>query len=256
MRIALLSDIHGNLIALDGVLADLAQVGTVDKIWLLGDFAAFGTRPAECVQRVMDLQAQHGKDVCQLIGGNADRYIIQGIRANLPPAKDEEAFAKRAQAFQERDTVLNWSLEQFTYAQYTFLAESLGRELSLDVAGYGCVIGFHAIPGDDQRNSLLPDSPDEEAADALLDREGVLALCGHTHLRMMRQVGGWQVVNAGSVGMSFSQVGRAEWALLTIEDGVLSVDMRDVLFDVNAVIADADAVGFPLPAMIRERFSV
>ncbi len=255
MRIAVLADIHGNLIALDGVLADLKGVGALDKIWVLGDFAAFGTRPAACVQRIMDLQEAYGKEVCQVIGGNTDRYVVQGVRPKLPLVQDEASYAARQRAFVERDAIFNWTLAQLSYAQYRFVAESIGHELAVDVAGYGHVIGFHAVPGSDEPNSLRPDSPDDEASDALLDREGVLALCAHTHLRMVRRVGGWQVVNAGSVGMSFSQVGRAEWGLLTIEEGTLTVDLREVLFDPAAVVADAEAVGFPAPDFLRKRFS-
>ena len=79
-----------------------------------------------------------------------------------------------------------------------------------------------------KRSSLRPDSPDEEAADALLDRGGRLALCGHTHLAMDRQVDAWRVINPGSVGLSVGNPGLAEWALLEWRDGALTVDLRRV----------------------------
>ena len=62
MRLAVISDIHGNLIAFEAVLQDLQSVGEVDLIWCLGDLAMGCTRPAECVAKVRELHEQYGKD--------------------------------------------------------------------------------------------------------------------------------------------------------------------------------------------------
>lgn len=253
MRLAVLSDVHGNMTALEAVLADLASVGAVDKIWVLGDLAFFGPEPAACVDRLRQLQAEHPKDVVQIIGGNTDRYLVTGKANELPPAKDAEALQQRIAQQREGFTLRLWTLEQFSWETYEFLAKTVGQELALTVPDYGTVIGFHAVPGDDEPISLLPDSPDEEAADALLDREGRLALAGHTHARMDRTVGRWRVVNPGSVGLSFTQVGMAEWALLTFSAGQLEVDLRSVPFDLDQVVARAVAVGYPLPEALAQR---
>ena len=253
MRLAIFADIHGNLPAFEAALADFARVGEVDKVWFLGDYVAFGTQPAECIALIRALIEQHGKDKVQVIGGNTDRYVVTGKRPASPPAKDAEGLAKRLRAFQERDAVLNWTLERLSWEDYEFLAGTLGRELSYTHEGYGTIIGFHAIPGDDEPPSLTPNASDEQISDALLDREGRLALSAHTHLVMNRQVGRWQVVNAGSVGMSFSQAGYAEWALITLEGAETHVDLRAVPYDMQAVIASAQALGFPHPHMVAER---
>lgn len=253
MRLAVLSDVHGNLIALEAVLADLASVGAVDKIWVLGDLAFFGPEPTECVERLRQLQTEHPQDVVQIIGGNTDRYLVTGKMTEQPPAKDADALQQRLAQLRETFALRLWTLERFSWEAYEYLAKTLGQELALKVADYGTVIGFHAVPGDDEPIALRPDSPDEEAADALLDREGRLALAGHTHLRMDRTVGRWRVVNPGSVGLSFSQVGMAEWALLTFQDGQASVDLRAVPYDPDAVVARARAVGYPLPEVLDSR---
>lgn len=253
MRLAVLSDIHGNATALEAVLADLESLGGFDLLWCLGDLAAFGARPAECVARVRGLIEQHGKEKVQVIGGNTDRYLVTGERMPTSPAKDEAGFSRRANSFAERDAVLNWNLSQLTWEDYEFLKNILGRELWHEVPGYGAILGVHAVPGADEPNSLRPDSPDEEALDALLDREGRLALAGHTHLRMDRQVGGWRVVNPGSVGLSLSTTGKAEWAMLTFAAGDVQVDLRAVPYDVEAAIADAAAAGYPDMTGIAKR---
>lgn len=253
MRLAVLSDIHGNLAALEAVLADLASVGLVEKIWVLGDLALFGPEPAACVDRVRQMQADHAKDVVQVIGGNTDRYLVTGQSPQLPAIKDAEALPQRIAQLREGCTLRLWTLEQLSWEAYEFLAKIVGQELALKVPEYGTVVGFHAVPGDDEPTALRPDSPDEEAADALLDREGRLALAGHTHLRMDRTVGRWRVINPGSVGLSFSQVGMAEWALLTFNGGQVEVDLRAVPYDPDAVLARAQHVSYPLPEALANR---
>ncbi len=247
MRLAILSDIHGNLIALDTVLTDMHNAGEMDAIWCLGDLAAFGSRPRECVHRMRELIDVYGPDKVRVIGGNTDRYLVSGERFPVVPATDAEAFAGLAAGWQQRDSVLNWALELLDWEDYDFLKAIIGKEIHHDLAGYGRIISFHAVPGDDESMALRPDTDDEEARDALLDRAGRLALCGHTHYSMQRVLGGWQVINPGSVGMSFSQPGTAEWALISIEGDTLRIDQHFLPYDVKAAIADFEHVGCPYP---------
>ncbi len=180
MRLAVISDIHGNLVALEAVLADLEAAGGADLTWCLGDLAAFGPRPAECVARIR------------------------------------------------------------------------GRELWHEVEGYGTVIGYHAVPGNDE-SFLRPETSVEEAADYLLDREGHLGIGGHTHFQMDRQVGRWRLVNVGSVGLSFENPGMAQYGLFDFAGGDVTVILRQVAYDVAAVIDDLQAVGHPYPQWFINR---
>ena len=66
MRLAIISDIHGNLFALEAAIQDLEAAGELDLIWCLGDLAAWGTRPAECVSRVRELQEKYGAEQIKL----------------------------------------------------------------------------------------------------------------------------------------------------------------------------------------------
>jgi predicted phosphodiesterase len=253
MKLAVISDIHGNLVALEAALADLESVGEVDRLWILGDLAAFGPRPAECIQRVLALQEQYGEENCKIIGGNTDRYLVTGERFVLPPVEDEDVFNQLVDTRSAFDAALNWNLAQINWDQYQFLAKILRREISLHVEGFGHVIGYHAVPGNDE-SILTPDTPDEEAADTLLDREGWLAIGGHIHVRMDRALADWRVVNVGSVGMSFQTPGQAQWGLFTFEGGEVTVDLRAVPYDTDAAIADIRDVGMPDPAWSIRRF--
>ncbi len=245
MKLAVLSDIHGHLIALEAALADLDSVSDVEMIWVLGDLAALGPRPAECIQRVRDLIEQHGKEKCKVIGGNTDRYLVTGERFPAPAAKDEEHFKKQSANLITVSQLHDWNLQQIGWEAYEFLSKIIGRETSLHAKGYGHVIGYHAIPGDDESMALKPDSPDEEATDALLDREGRLGIGGHTHLQMDRSLGRWRAVNVGSVGISFDMPGKAQWGLFTFEEGEVTVDLRAVPYDPVSAIDDAKLAGHP-----------
>lgn len=246
MRLAALSDIHGNLVALEAVLADLATVPDIDLYWCLGDLAAFGSRPLECIRRIKALSEQDEGRKFRVIGGNTDRYLIGGERLRLPAAQDEAEFNKLATDMQNRDTITNWSLGQIDFEAYQYLKTILRREISKDVEGYGVVIGYHAVPGDDEA-FLTPTTPEELAADYFLDREGRMGIGGHTHRQMERDAGGWHVVNIGAIGMSFDRPGFAQYGIFTFEDGDVTVDLRNIPYDTEAALADLYAVGHPNP---------
>ena len=246
MRLAVLSDIHGNLTALDAVLADLDAAGGAETLWMLGDVVAFGPRPAECVQRVRALVERLGKDNVRCIRGNTDRYVIKGERPPRPSAKDAEALETLKRDLLMHDGAFNWALSRLGYEEYEFLRD-MGYELGLNAPGYGYVIGYHGTPGNDE-GMLTPDMPADQARDALLDREGRLAIGGHIHVQMDRDIGGWRAINVGSIGMSIDQPGYAEWGLFTFENGNVTVDLRAVPFDKSAVAADFAAVGHFDPA--------
>ena len=253
MRLALISDIHGNLTALEAALEDMRGCGDFDQIWCLGDLAALGGQPHECVQALLKLRERQGEDAVKIIGGNTDRYLVTGARIAFPPPKEEVEYAAYRDNILSMSAIKAWNTERLTWADFTLLREILRRELKLDVEGYGRAIGFHAIPGDDESVALHRDSADEEAADALLDRGGRLALCGHTHLAMDRLVGGWRVINPGSVGLSFGNPGLAEWALLEWKEGGLSVDLRRAPYDLSQTLRTWERLGYPEMDWIRPK---
>ena len=84
MRLALLSDIHGNPIALDAVLADVEAQGGVDGYVVLGDLVALGYDPATVLERVTALRR------VQFTRGNTDRYVVTGDRPPNPPPPGKE----------------------------------------------------------------------------------------------------------------------------------------------------------------------
>jgi len=255
MRLAVFADIHGNLPAFDAMLADMESSGDYDQIWCLGDVAALGGQPHECIQKLMTLRDQYGKDKFKIIGGNTDRYLVTGERFPMSPPKEEADFESYRNNIISMGAVYDWNLAQLTWDDFEFLKKILRGEIRQKVDGYGMVYGFHAIPGNDESMSLRPDTDDEEANDALLDRAGRLAICGHTHLAMERQVGSWKVVNPGSVGVSFANPGYAEWASFSWANGEVAVDLRSAEYDTDATLTQWEADGYPSIDWVRRRLT-
>lgn len=258
MRLAVLSDIHGNLVALEAALADLEARGGADQIWFLGDYAAFGARPAGCVRRVRELIAaadadEARKGTVRAISGNTDRYLVTGDRMRGQPAADAESLARLTASLRPLHMGLLWGMEQLTFADYDFL-RNLPGEIGWRPANFGPVIAYHGTPGDDE-GLLTPEMDDSDAADALLDREGVLGIGGHIHRQFDRTLAnaGWRIVNVGSVGNSFDRPGFAQWGLFSFEGGGVTVDLRAVAYDVNAAVDDLEAAGYPELAWAAKR---
>jgi predicted phosphodiesterase len=242
LRLAVLSDIHGNLVALEAVLADLKQAGGADKTWVLGDLCAFGPRPVECLQVIRELPN------AKVISGNTDRYLVTGERPSDRP-KDEAEWRALPDKLRQREANFAWTVSKLSFADYEFLTK-LRHELSLEAPGYGWLIGYHGAPGDDER-IILPDTPAEEALDQMLDREARLGFGGHTHTPMDRDLGTWRLVNVGSVGMP-KDMSRANYALVTIDDGTANVDLRNVEYDLQAVATDMQQLDHPMWPSVME----
>jgi predicted phosphodiesterase len=200
MRVATLNDVHGNLPALDAVLADVEREQP-DAIVFGGDIIA-GPMPRETLARVRSLSNAH------LIRGNADRMALE-FRSGLR---------------REPEGLEDWVAEQLSDEEAAFLA-NLPLTIPLDVDGLGPTCFCHATPRDDEEIFTERD-PDEVVAEMLAGTEEATVVCGHTHMQVDRRVGRWRVVNAGSVGMPYEHEPGARWALLGPD-----VDLRRTEYD-------------------------
>ncbi|MFJ3192751.1 metallophosphoesterase family protein [Streptomyces griseoviridis] len=204
-RVAVLSDIHGVLPALEAVLAE-PDVSDADRIVLTGDITA-GPQPAQ----VLDLLTSLG-DRVSWISGNADRELLEyrrGHRGTIP------------------DPIAPWAAEQLR-DDHLDLLDSLPRSLSLSVDGLGKVLFCHATPRDDEEVVLVDSRLDRwrEVFDGL-DADLRTVVCGHTHMPFVRLAHGRLVINPGSIGMPYGRTG-AHWALLGP-----GVELRTTHFDLH-----------------------
>ncbi|MFG3598484.1 metallophosphoesterase family protein [Micromonospora chersina] len=215
-RVAVLSDIHGALPALEAVLAE-PDVAAADLIVLTGDIAD-GPQPVEVLDRLAALG-----DRAVWVGGNGERELV-AAHGGRPASYD----------------VSNWAAAQLRDDQVARLA-ALPPAVTLPVAGLGEVLFCHATPRDDEE-VVLVDSRLERWAEVFagLPAEVGTVVCGHTHMPFTRLVDRRLVVNPGSVGMPYGGAG-AWWALLGP-----GVQLRRTAFDVDAACARVAAEsGFP-----------
>ncbi|TDB77765.1 metallophosphoesterase [Micromonospora sp. KC721] len=211
-RVAVLSDVHGVLPALEAVLAE-PDVASADLIVVNGDVAA-GPQPVEVLDRLAGLG-----DQVRWVRGNADRELVEA-RAGRPSPID----------------VSNWAAGQLRDDQVARLA-ALPLTVTLEIGGIGPVLFCHATPRDDGE-VVLVDSRLEHWVDVLaaVPAEVRTVVCGHTHMPFVRLVDRRLVVNPGSVGMPYGGPG-AFWALL----GPTGVQLRRTIFDVDVACARVTA---------------
>ena len=240
-RLAVLSDVHGNLLALEAILADLAAQGTPDAVWALGDLVAFCPWPTETLARLRALPG------IALLQGNTDRYLFTGRRPVFPVRSPEE-WATMPTRLAERDANFRWTVERLSYTDYEFLRD-LPPRLEMEVPDYGRVVAVHATPTDDEA-TLYPDTPDDQIRPHLSGLEARLLLYGHTHRPMDRVVDGIRLVNDGSAGLPLDGDPRPAYALLDFAGGQCAVTIRRVAYDVEAVVAELERVEHPARAWV------
>jgi predicted phosphodiesterase len=182
VTVAAIADIHGNVHALDAVLAD-PRLQQADRIVVLGDVVA-GTFPTESFDRLAAL----GERV-RILRGNADRIVLE--------RKEAEA---------------RWVYDQLGPDRVAAI-EGWPLTFAVAVPGLGDVRCCHAIPRDDEE-IITKLTPDEDVAAALAGTDEPLVVAGHTHMQLDRRVGSWRFVNVGSVGRPYEGRPGAYWALL------------------------------------------
>jgi putative phosphoesterase len=208
VRVAALFDVHGNLPALEAVLAELEREA-VDAIVCGGD-VVWGPMPAECLDRLVALGAL-------FVRGNADRDALSG-------ESEIDRFCGARLGEEQKALIAGWPLS-----------------LELDVSGVGRVLFCHATPRSDEE-IVTRDTPDAVIAEALADIDADLVVVGHTHVQFDRRAtGAARLVNAGSVGMPYEgREADARWAVIGP-----GVELRRTGYDVETAIESITETGLP-----------
>ncbi len=220
MRIAVLSDVHANLPALEAVLKDV-DAHRPDEVWVAGDLVGYNPWPNEVVQVLKDRRVR-------AIRGNHDRAALSG---------DTSWFNELAAA------AIRWTRIVLTPASVGYLS-SLEDRVRVPVAE-GTVAMYHGSPRNDDEY-VMPWAAD----DALVRMAGApFTILGHTHLPMSLAFPSGLLVNPGSVGQPRDQDPRAAWGLL--DTAARRFSLRRVTYDVGAVVRAIHKAG--LPAALGER---
>lgn len=212
MRVALISDIHANLTALEAVLGDIPAV---DRIVCCGDLVEYYDQPNEVCALVRDRGI-----AC--IRGNHDAYVIGA----LPPKEENRPFYRT-----------DWTREVLAETHLRWL-EGLGTEMRLEENGRRLRIR-HANPWDEE--TYLYADAESALARLQIDRSETLAV-GHTHRPLHLAIGEGWLLNPGSVGQPRDWDPRASYAMLDMNTG--DVEHRRVSYDVAPVQRRLEAQGW------------
>jgi len=221
-RIAVISDIHGNCVALDAVLADI-QRASIDQIVCLGDAIQGGAQPAQTVQRLREVGFP-------VVMGNADAWLLSGIDTG-----GETITA-------EQESVRQWSLAQLSDADRASIA-AFAPTVIVPLTAEHDLLCFHGSPTSFD-DILLPNT-DEEEYERLLGPYAPAIMCGgHTHWQQVHRLGETFFFNPGSVGLAYNHDQPedhfrldpwAEYAILSEMDGTIGLEFRRVPLPLDAV---------------------
>ena len=237
MRLLLVSDLHGNELALDAVLADGLTAG-FDQLICLGDVATLGPRPSAVLGRLRELG-------CPCILGNHDEFML-----DAPLVRSYSEFPVIVSS-------VDATREALSADELAFIG-TFQRTLTL-----GDVFLYHGTPRSNMED-LLATTPPERVDEMLDGKRAVVLAGGHTHVQMMRQHKGMLLVNPGSLGLPFREYASggppvilpfAEYAIVDARADGVSVDLRRVALDRKALAAQVDGWDNPLAASLRTSYA-
>jgi putative phosphoesterase len=236
MRVAIISDIHGNGVALDAVLNDVDGLG-VDQIICLGDAVQSGPQPAEVVARLRELD-------CPVVMGNADDWLLTGTDTGAEQFSEERLV--------RMDAVRHWQLTQLSEDDLSFM-RSFKPTIQIPLEGERILFCYHGSPQSFD-HVILPQTPDEEVRQYLEPKEPLIYTGGHTHMQFIRHFGRTFHFNPGSVGLAYRHDQPddhfrldpwGEYAVLSSQTGHLSLEFRRVGFDVERLASVYKSSGRP-----------
>jgi putative phosphoesterase len=225
MRIAVISDVHGNLIALDTVLRDVERE-SIDKIVALGDMIQSGPQPAEVVNRLQEMN-------CLVVMGNSDSWLLSGVETGAAESITGERFRKL-------HVVREWSLSRLSDRDRAYI-ESFSPMIHLELAQRYRFTGFHGTPTNFD-GFIFPHTPESEFQDILMPYSDQILAGGHIHLPFVRRISDSFFFNPGSVGVTYNSTQDdsnfrldpwAEYVILSVSDAHLGLEFRRVLIDVR-----------------------
>ena len=228
--LAVIADIHGNLAALEAVLADLKQT-RADQLVCLGDVASGGPQPHETLRRIQELE-------CPVVMGNADWELLDESTRKALKTLDVTFF-----------DLATWCAGQLTDADQAFI-RTFQTTVRLELDGLP-VLCFHGSPNS-YNDEIVATTPDETLAE-FFQEHASLMFGGHTHTQLLRRYQDLTFVNPGSVGLPFEVLpdgsvrnpARAEYALLEVVQEQPSITFRRVPYNLNPLLTAAKTSGMP-----------
>ena len=239
-KIAILSDIHGNMTALAGVLEDAKNLGATEY-WLLGDIFLPGPGANDLVALLK------GLPITASVRGNWDDCVLEALDGQYGLEDPQEIQLLR---------MTQYLMERLNPEQIDWL-RNLPMVAKKEVEGLRFSLS-HNLPEKNYGGDLLVENGTEKF-DQLLDEATDVAVYGHVHKQLLRYGSqGQQIINPGSIGMPYFDWNglknhRAQYALLEVENGELvNIQFRKVVYDYEAELESAKTKGLPFIEMYEE----
>ena len=222
MRVAVISDIHGNQLAFEAVLRDLAEQPGIDQTVIAGDLCLNGPRPRQVLEMVQELR-------CPVIQGNVDAAVVKG-------APDKGA---------KKRTTVSWTREEIGQAGIDYLAQ-LPFSQRIAGPGEGDLLIVHANPLN-LDEAIFPNAPDGDLERLLGGLEAAIGALtfGHLHIAYTRRWRHLLLADVASCGLPRDEDLRAAYGILSWQDGKWQAEIRRVAYDVQAVVKQLKTCGIP-----------
>jgi predicted phosphodiesterase len=238
VRLALLSDVHGNSVALDEVLADVQRRGGADHYWVLGDLVALGHDPIGVLARISELPN------VTVVRGNTDRYVVTGERP--PPSIDDAAsHPDLVPVVAEVAGSFAWTAGCVSAGGWTQWLARLPDEVRMTLPDGTRLLGVHASPNCDEGPGISDGASDAELASILAGCEADVVFAGHAHRPVDRTAGATRAVNLGSVSNPHPPDLRASYVIVEASERRHTIEHVRVDYDHDAVIAALEALAHP-----------
>jgi predicted phosphodiesterase len=242
VRLGLISDVHGNRVALEAVVADGVHQG-VEAWWVLGDLVAIGVEPIPTLELLIDLPG------VQFVRGNTDRYVMTGERPS-PHRADVERDPSLQGLFDAVEASFSWTRTHVERAGWSEMLVSLPATQRLVLDDGTRLLGMHASPRSDDGPGITPEIADADL-ERLLERSDADIVCGgHTHQPTNREVGGVRAVNLGSVSNPMTADLRATYVVIDHDRQGHRIGHRRVAYDHGAVVQRCERSDHPEAAYI------
>ena len=231
MRLAILSDIHGNPMALDAVLRDIAEHGGVDGYLVLGDLVAQGFDPAGALERLAALPNAH------FVRGNTDRYTLTDARPG-PTIEQAQGDPDLVPLVVMVAQSFAWTHGALAATGWLDWLAALPLEQRLTLPDGTRLLAVHASPERDDGRGVEPDADDEELRCRFQGCHADLVCVGHTHRPLERHIPGVHIVNVGSVSNPPRDTSdrRPSYAMLEANEDSYRITLHRAPLDPDAVI--------------------
>lgn len=228
MKVAVLSDIHGNGVALQYAINDLKSLG-IKKIIILGDVIMKGPMPSQSLEMIKDKDLE----IIGWIKGNTDLWLEEITDIWIPSTRREK----------ELYSCYKYAKDNLEEEQIAFLKE-LPLECSINLNGIS-ILCVHGTPK--SINEAIDSSvPEEEIKKAIKGVEEQVILSGHSHTSFIGEVDDKTIFNVGSIGNSLDGDNRISYGVLEFVEGRINLVNRRISYPVDKIIKIAIDNKFPL----------